>query len=413
MSDNQSVIPSGDAMNAFDRNITKLYWMNALSITGFHFVVYTLFILSKGFSMQQFFLLGTAGTVASLLAEVPTGMFSDRISRKWSLVIGSIISIPSMFFVITSESFVVILVSVVLDGISKAFVSGTDTAMLYDSLKAANRESEFHKVLGRTRWYSSWASATGGIGGGLLASLSLSIPFWAAFGIIFLVLFIRLALKEPPRFGKPVSKEPQCLHLKESLKYCVSGQSGYFVMYAALLTPFISMSFALWQPYLKLISLPVAFFGVFYAVESLVCGFTSKQSANIEKRVGMSRSLLLIPLLLSLGFLLQSQFVFIFGMVFILLHSVADSYLKPTLETYINARIPSSRRATVLSFKNMISGLQYAVLAPFLGLAVDVFSLQTALLALGIIVMIMGVAFYAFFKIQAKTTLQHNEIPAC
>src|SRR3972149_3715391 len=144
-------------MNTFDRNITRLYWMNALSMSGFHFVVYTLFMLSKGFSMQQFFLLGTAHTVANLLAEVPTGMFSDRVSRKWSLVIGSIGAIPYMFFIITSESFAVVLIAVVFGGVSTAFVSGTDTAMLYDSLKAANRESEFHKVLGRTRWYSSWA----------------------------------------------------------------------------------------------------------------------------------------------------------------------------------------------------------------------------------------------------------------
>ena len=389
-------------MNTFDRNITKLYWMNALNITGFHFVVYTLFILSKGFNMQQFFLLGTAGTMASLAAEVPTGMFSDRISRKWCLVIASIIVIPSMFFVITSQSFVVVLISVVLDGISKAFVSGTDTAMLYDSLKAANRESEFHKVLGRTRWYSSWASATGGILGGLLASLSLSIPFWVAFGIIFPVLFVRLALKEPPRFAESVSREPQFLHLKESLQYCVSRQSGYFVMYAALLTPFVTMSFALWQPYLKLISLPVAYFGIFYAVESLICGFVSRQSASVEKRIGMSRSLLYIPLLLGLGFLLQSQFIFIFGMLFILLHSVSESYMKPTLETYINVRIPSSRRATVLSLKSMVSSLKYAVLAPFLGLAIDVYSLRTGLLALGIIVVLVGLAFYAVFRTQER-----------
>ena len=77
MSDTPRVIT-----DTIERNITKLYWMNALSMSGFNFVVYTLFMLSKGFSMQQFFLLGTAKTVASLLAEVPTGMFSDRISRS-------------------------------------------------------------------------------------------------------------------------------------------------------------------------------------------------------------------------------------------------------------------------------------------------------------------------------------------
>ena len=389
-------------MNAFDRNVAKLYWMNALSMTGFHFVVYTLFILSKGFSMQQFFWLMTARTLASLLTEIPTGVFSDKVSRKWTLVIASIIAVPSFLFVITSNSFVVVLIAVALEGISKAFVSGTDTAMLYDSLKAAGRENEFHRVFGRVRWYSSWASAIGGIGGGLLGSLSLSYALWAAFAILVPILIVRLTLTEPPRFGESVSREPQLLHFRESIKHSLSRHAGYFVMYAALLSPFFSMGFQLWQPYLTLISFPVAYFGVFYAVESLVCGFVSRQSSNIQMRVGMSGSLLFVPLLLGLAFLLQSQFVFLFGMLFIFLYSVADSHFKPTLETYINARIPSSRRATVLSFKNMVGSLMYAILAPLLGWAVDAYSLQTALLAMGIVVLIVGLAFCVVFKMRAK-----------
>ncbi|MBI2849492.1 MAG: MFS transporter [Chloroflexi bacterium] len=396
-------------MNTFDRNITKLYWMNALSGSGFHFVVYTLFMLSKGFSMQQFFLLGTAKTLASLVAEVPTGMFSDRVSRKWSLVIASIVAIPSTLFMVTSGSFVAVLIATAFTGVSAAFVSGTDTAMLYDSLKAANKEGEFHQALGRMRWYGSWATALGGIGGGLLASRSLSIPFWVAFGIIFPVLFIGLALKEPPRFAEPASMEPQRVHLKESIKHSLAKPAGFFVLYAALSSPFFGMSYSLWQPYLKLISLPVAYFGLFYAVEPLICGFVSRQSASIEKRIGMSGSLLLIPLLLGLAFLLQSQFVFLFGILFLFLHSVSESHFKPTLETYINLRIPSSRRATVLSFKNMISSLQYAVLAPFLGLTIDVYSLQTALLVLGITVLMVGLVFYVVFRMQAKTIMQNKE----
>ena len=34
-------------MTALGKNITKLFWINAFNSTGFHLVVYTLFILSK------------------------------------------------------------------------------------------------------------------------------------------------------------------------------------------------------------------------------------------------------------------------------------------------------------------------------------------------------------------------------
>jgi hypothetical protein len=38
-------------------NLHKLYLMHFFSNAQFHLVVYTLFLLSKGFSMSQFFLI--------------------------------------------------------------------------------------------------------------------------------------------------------------------------------------------------------------------------------------------------------------------------------------------------------------------------------------------------------------------
>ena len=74
-------------------NIKKLYVVGVLNSLGFHLVVYTLFLLSKGFSFKQFFIIEAAYALVSLLMEIPTGMFSDRISRKWSLVIAALVNI--------------------------------------------------------------------------------------------------------------------------------------------------------------------------------------------------------------------------------------------------------------------------------------------------------------------------------
>src|SRR5512135_3384058 len=109
-------------------NLKKLYLMGVLSNAQFHLVVYTLFLLAKGFTLQQFFLIEAAASLVILLMEIPTGIFSDRFSRKWSLVIASLIGLPVVPVIILSDSFWVVLGAMSLGGLSMAFVSGTDTA---------------------------------------------------------------------------------------------------------------------------------------------------------------------------------------------------------------------------------------------------------------------------------------------
>jgi len=380
------------------RNITKLYWINALNSTQFHLVIFTLFILAKGFTLQQFFLIESAYMLISLLTEIPTGALADRISRKLSLICGAIIMIPITFFVIVSNNFLVVLISMGIGGLGASFVSGTDSAFLYDTLKLLNREKEYTKIRGKVKWFGAWAGAIGGIVGGFLAMYSLSYPWWAWFFVGFPVLFITLTLKEPPISRKSVLDESQKFHLIESIKHSFGREAGYFVIYSSIIWFFFSLSFWLWQPYLKLTALPVAFFGIFYAVESLISGYVTKQAYKIEPKIGIPKSLLFAPLIFALGLILQSQFVFIFGFLFIFIHSISGGYLQPVLENYIHTRIPSNRRATVLSIKNMMSSLLFAVLSPFIGHLIDIWSLQTAFLLMGIMLVIVTIILFIAFK---------------
>ncbi len=132
-----------DPHRALQANVRTLYVVHVLSNAQFHLVIYTLFLLTKGFSIEQFFLIESAYALISLLMEIPTGVFSDRKSRKWSLVAASVIGAPVVPVIILSDSFPVVLIAMAVGGASTALVSGTDVAMLYDTLQAPGREGEF------------------------------------------------------------------------------------------------------------------------------------------------------------------------------------------------------------------------------------------------------------------------------
>ena len=377
-----------------ENNIKKLYLMSFVTNTNFHLVVFTIFLLSKGFNMKEFFLIVTAFMLVMLLMEIPTGAFSDKISRKWSLIIASLIGIPTMITIILSNTLIVVITAMAISGVAGAFISGTDSAMMYDTLKALKREKEFKKINGKLLWYNGWAGAIGGIFGGLLAQLQLSFAWWATFIAGIFILFIQITLVEPPFYKESKHEESYLLHLGRSFRHSFTGNASFFVLYAGIAWLFFHIGFWLWQPYLKLISIPVFLVGVFYAVERIINGYASKKADFVEEKIGMKYSLLLIPIILSLSFLLQSQFVLIFGFLFIFLQSITGGYFYPLLEDYINKRIPSSKRATILSIKNMISSLLFVVLSPLVGIYIDVYSLTTALLLMGIVLLAISLMFF-------------------
>ena len=144
--------------------------------------------------------------------------------------------------------------------------------------------------------------------------------------------------------------------------------------------------------------MPISYFGFICAAQNLVGGYVSKQAHRIEGQIGMRYALLFTPLLLAAAFVLESQFVFRLGFLFIFVQSVASGCFSPLLEDYINTRIPSSRRATVLSIKNMLNSILFMILSPIVGYLVDLYSLTTALLSMGVAVAIAAFAFFAAYQ---------------
>jgi MFS family permease len=377
-----------------EKNIYRLYLIHIFGNAQFHLVVYTLFLLSKGFTTQQFFLIQSAYYLISLLLEIPTGVFSDRISRKWSLVIASVIGIPIIPIIVASDSFIIVLLAMSIGGIGAALTSGTDTAILYDTLKALDREDQFQQVAGKMGWYGSLSMAFAGIIGGLLAAFDMSYAWWAYFVAGLLAMIVKFTLIEPPFFRSTTKEESYLQHLGQSWRISTRGAAGYFVFYAAVIWFFFSIGFWLWQPYLELSAVPLTWFGFIYAVQNVIGGFSAKQAHRIERKIGTRKTLLIIPLGLAVVFILESQFVFALGFIFIFMHSLFSGPFHPLLEDYINKRIPSSKRATVLSIKNMVNSLLFMTISPLIGYLVDLYSLTTALLLMGLALVLISLTFF-------------------
>lgn len=127
-------------------NIWKLYCIKASRSFLVMMPIVTLFFNSIGMSQYEIMLSQVVFSISLILFEVPSGYFSDRVSRKVTLIIAACFAVIGMFFYATARDFMMIIIAEVLLGISASFMSGTDSALMYDSLLEMNQKEQYKKI---------------------------------------------------------------------------------------------------------------------------------------------------------------------------------------------------------------------------------------------------------------------------
>jgi len=134
-----------------------------------------------------------------VLAEVPSGWFSDRIGRVRTLQLAALWWIGSFAAFIATGPFLMAALGQVLLALGFAFLSGTEVTFHYDSLEALGRTDDFEAEEATARRGGMVMRAIAVLTGGALGVINLKLPFVATFAGVLGFGFISLRLQEPPR----------------------------------------------------------------------------------------------------------------------------------------------------------------------------------------------------------------------
>jgi MFS family permease len=135
-----------------DLATTFLWWtaMRAVFHRGYVLVSGLYFVIDAHLSAVELVVLGTAVSVTLLLSDLPTGVWSDALSRKWPLVIGHLLLAAGMVLTGAVTAFALLAVSQVLWGLGWGFSSGADVAWITDELDQPDRIARV--LTARARW---------------------------------------------------------------------------------------------------------------------------------------------------------------------------------------------------------------------------------------------------------------------
>jgi len=116
--------------------------------------------------------------LAATVFELPTGVLSDLVGRKYTIVLGTWARVFAFLFYAIGLSYWFLVIGAIFEGLSRAFYSGNNDAFLYDTLADENMESEFHEYQGKVSSTEQLAMGISAILGGIIANFSFSWALW-------------------------------------------------------------------------------------------------------------------------------------------------------------------------------------------------------------------------------------------
>jgi len=377
--------------NNLQSNIVRLYIIKLSKWLMLTMPIMFLFYQENHLSTQDLFLLKAAYSAAIVVFEIPSGYFGDIWGRKQSLILGSVLGFIGFTFYCFSWGFWGFLVCEIILGIGQSFISGSDSAMLYDTLQEAKREKEYLKIEGRFISIGNFAEAIAAPLGVLIAVISLRTTFYFQAAVAFAAIPAALMLFEPGRREmRGTTSFKQVLRIVKYALFQHRGLQSTIIYSSVIGTATLTMAWFV-QPYFVFLSLPLPFYGLVIPLLNVTTGVTSIYAYKFEKKLGRENTILFIAITIALGYLFLGLFNTLGALFFLFLFYIIRGIATPVLKNHINEITPSEIRATVLSIRSLIIRLAFVFMGPFLGWYADRAGLPSTFIAGAAIFLVTGV----------------------
>ena len=378
-----------------------------------------LFFLEKGIDFLEIGILYSIREITILIIEVPSGIISDALGRRKTLIVSFFVYILSFITFYFSQNYTAIVIAMMLFAFADAFRTGVHKAMIFQYLKINNWSSQKVDYYGHTR---SW-SQTGSAISSLLAAIF--VFYSESYDIIFIASIIpyladmALIYSYPSYLDGEVVKGVSGKKLKQKFNQVfvafsqtlrhinffkvltnLSLFTGFYkavkdyiqplIVYVALSMPFLAY---LNNEKKTAITIGVIYF-IIYLLTALFSRFSGKFTAlfryysrpmNLTLIIGLS-----VGIITGLSFSIGYYILPILGFIVIML---IENLRKP-IGVGLMANISNDKAmATTLSVTSQAKSVFAAIIAPIIGWVADVYNPGIGIAVVSII-LLLGLPVY-------------------
>ena len=370
--------------------------------------VIVLFFQDHGLNLQEIMIIQACYSLSLGLTEIPSGYAADILGRRKTLILGCVLAFVGFSIFSISYDFWWFLVAQIFLGLGNSFISGADTAIMYDSLLEVKAEDRFLKYEGRSVSIGNFSEAAAGILGGFLAAISFRYPAYAQVIVAMITIPFAFALVEPKTQTKRLKNSWESILSVVRFSLVESKILRTYIIYSAIMGIGTLMMAWLAQPFLKDIGMGMKNYGIIWALLNILVGVVAFLAYRIDKTLKPINSLILIFASSVFGYILIAQNINYLGLFILFLFYANRGYATPLLRNYINKHTESNVRATVMSIRSFIIRTTFAIIAPFIGWIADHEGLSSAMMAMSIIIALIGGICLAWFIKNQKETILYR-----
>ena len=349
-------------------NILKYYLVHVLFGVTLIAPITILYYLSFGLSFFAIASLESFFLITTIILEIPTGALADTMGRKYAAAIGMSLVALALVIIGISNTFTQFAIAQIIFGIGAAMRSGADTSLIYDSLKEASLTEKYAKIEGTSFALFSLAAAITAPIGAYLFIYHRRAPF-----LKYWKTLIR-GIKVP--FHDPVIR-------------------WYFILFFFISSTIGFFSIIILQPLILFKGISIMHIGYVFSALSLFGAISAVYADKLDSIIQERLSLFIIIFVPAISLLMMGINNVIIFIIFLLLFKGTRGFSYPILKKYIQQRLSSDTRTTVLSVENLLDSLAGAIALPLFGFIADKMSINYTTVLMGALLLIGGILLMA------------------
>ena len=352
-------------------------------------ILYIYLTQNKGLDVTTtMFLLGLQ-ELSLIFLEIPTGVVADKISRRFSIALGYILTSLPFVFLPYANSYWIFVLIFITKATGKALISGADKSLLYDTLLDYQKENQYKEILNKSNSLMLGVSSICILMGGYIAEhINIEYTLWLPFPFMLIGAIAAMLMDEPTtsKKGKLLQEENYIKQTWNALKYIFSKQH--------LLTGLLMFSLArglavnmkwFYTPIFDYFNINLLQIGGFtaglYLLKSIAAYLSTKLfHKDNDINIKVINFILMLSFFIS-GLLLNK--ILLFSLLLVILF--ASEMLLSSTEEYLHKELTSKDRATAMSIISLFSSIMATIMINGWGLAQDKFGLGYALIFIGIL----------------------------
>jgi len=359
--------------------------------------VFILLMLALWLSLSQVAIVVSGYLIASSIGQIPAGIFADKYWYKTSLIIWSLFLLVGVSIFAFAYGLLWFAIGYALIWFGSAMKQGADHALLYEWLKADKQEKSFKKVVWKLDLYTNIFWVLTSIVGGLMYVWGTRIPFYAEIVLVAVSLVIIISIKQP----KVKKKDSHILeHIKSSIKQAfTTPKFSKIFIFSALIGSVALTTFQYIQPLLKSLDVNPSYFGVVAAGAFIFRWLWAWSATKIGKIFAIGKYMVLHAMIFWLFLvLIQQKYELLVILPIIAIFYYLRGLYMPTVSTYINDKVNSDNRATMLSINSQLLTLVSAISLFFAGMIADRYGLSATFFMISIMSIVFSIIYVLALK---------------